>query len=275
PGAEAAGGEAATARGPPTRRGARTASPGAGAGDAGRARPRADGPVAGAARRHPRAAARDSLGLSRERLRADRVPLPGRPVAGDARAGLRRPGRDGRRAGAERLLRGDPRPRERVRSRRSMTASAAQAVMPAERTRVVLVDDDDLFRESVSQNLAEAGYDVRGFAEGGRAIEWFGAGGRADLVLLDWKMPEMNGIEVLRRLRQHGYEIPVIFLTGLTDQIYEEAALMSGAVDFVEKSRSFGILLKRIELILAGRKGGGEAERGGDGPQRIGDLELR
>lgn len=156
-----------------------------------------------------------------------------------------------------------------------MTASAAQAVMPAERTRVVLVDDDDLFRESVSQNLAEAGYDVRGFAEGGRAIEWFGAGGRADLVLLDWKMPEMNGIEVLRRLRQHGYEIPVIFLTGLTDQIYEEAALMSGAVDFVEKSRSFGILLKRIELILAGRKGGGEAERGGDGPQRIGDLELR
>lgn len=158
-----------------------------------------------------------------------------------------------------------------------MTASAAQAAIPAAgRVRVVLVDDDELFRESVGQNLSDAGYEVRGFGEGAAAIDWFSSGGGADLVLLDWKMPEMNGIEVLRRLRQNGLETPVIFLTGLTDQIYEEAALMSGAVDFVEKSRSFGILLKRIELILSGRKGGAEVERGGgDGPQRIGELELR
>jgi two-component system response regulator ChvI len=109
-----------------------------------------------------------------------------------------------------------------------------------------------------------------------KAIDWFGEGGGSDLVLLDWKMPEMNGIEVLRRLRQNGLETPVIFLTGLTDQIYEEAALMSGAVDFVEKSRSFGILLKRIELILTGRKAGGEPERpAAEGPQQIVDLELR
>ena len=157
-----------------------------------------------------------------------------------------------------------------------MTASAAQLAVPAQRTRVVLVDDDDLFRESVSQNLVEAGYEARGFSEGSKAIEWFGSGGHADLLLLDWKMPEMNGIEVLRRLRQNGLDTPVIFLTGLTDQIYEEAALMSGAVDFVEKSRSFGILLKRIELILAGRKGGAGGDRpAGEGPQQIDELELR
>ena len=157
-----------------------------------------------------------------------------------------------------------------------MTATAAQAAMPAPRARVVLVDDDDLFRESVGRNLSEAGYEVRGFSEGSKALDWFGAEGRADLVLLDWKMPEMNGIEVLRRLRQNGLEAPVIFLTGLTDQIYEEAALTGGAVDFVEKSRSFGILLKRIELILAGRKSGGPGERAdGDAPQQIAGLELR
>jgi two-component system response regulator ChvI len=56
-------------------------------------------------------------------------------------------------------------------------------------------------------------------------------------------------------VRQGGVETPVIFLTTLTDQIYEESALASGAVDFVEKSRSFVILLKRIELILNGVRG--------------------
>ncbi len=82
-----------------------------------------------------------------------------------------------------------------------MTASPAPVAVPVHRTRVILVDDDDLFRESVSRNLSEAGYEVRGFSEGSKAIEWFGGGGHADLILLDWKMPEMNGIEVLRRLR--------------------------------------------------------------------------
>src|SRR5882672_10470722 len=65
-------------------------------------------------------------------------------------------------------------------------------------------------------------------------------------------MPAMNGIEVLRRLRETHPGIPVIFLTVLGDQIYEEAALQGGAVDFVEKSRSFGILRKRMDLILSG-----------------------
>jgi two-component system, OmpR family, response regulator ChvI len=156
-----------------------------------------------------------------------------------------------------------------------MTPNAAPAAVPVSRARVALVDDDDLFRESVARNLTEAGYEIRSFSEGSRALDWFGSGGRADLVLLDWKMPEMNGIEVLRRMRLAGLETPVIFLTGLTDQIYEEAALTGGAVDFVEKSRSFGILLKRIELILAGRKGGPADAPGGDAAERIAALELR
>jgi len=50
------------------------------------------------------------------------------------------------------------------------------------------------------------------------------------------------------------YEAPVVFLTVLSDQIYEEAGLLGGAVDFIEKSRSFSILLHRLELILNGQK---------------------
>ena len=67
-------------------------------------------------------------------------------------------------------------------------------------------------------------------------------------------MPGMTGIEVLRKLRSSGHEVPVIFLTALSDQMYEEAALIGGAVDFVEKSRSYTILKHRIELIMDGPK---------------------
>ena len=119
---------------------------------------------------------------------------------------------------------------------------------------VVVVDDDDLFRESLEQNLTESDFEVVDFADGPAALDYLSGAGSADLVLLDWKMSPMSGIELLRRLRESGTAVPVIFLTALSEQIYEEAALIGGAVDFVEKSRSFTILLKRIELILSGPK---------------------
>jgi len=78
---------------------------------------------------------------------------------------------------------------------------------------------------------------------------------RPDMILLDWKMPGMTGIEVLRELRRQKIEVPVVFLTVLSDQIYEEAGLLGGAVDFIEKSRSFSILSRRVELIINGFKG--------------------
>lgn len=122
-------------------------------------------------------------------------------------------------------------------------------------TKVAIVDDDDLFRESLETNLLDAGFGVVTFPDGASALEYCASSEPLDLVLLDWKMPGLNGIEVLRQLRESGNEVPVIFLTVLSDQIYEEAALSSGAVDFVEKSRSFSILLRRVELILGGIKG--------------------
>ncbi len=147
------------------------------------------------------------------------------------------------------------------------------------KARIVVIDDDDLFRESVAQNLLDAGYEVRTFADGPSALESLNgdADGEADLVLLDWKMPGMNGIEVLRHLREAPMAVPVIFLTVLTEQIYEEAALLGGAVDFIEKSRSFAILKRRIELIVAGSKQRAqpaeEAEAETDA-SRVGPLTL-
>lgn len=139
-------------------------------------------------------------------------------------------------------------------SRGRVEGMGREAPVVQPRTRVLLVDDNGLFRESLSLNLNEAGIDVRAFSAGEEAVAHLVAGGDEDIVLLDWMMPGMNGIEVLRRIREANLPIPVIFLTELTDQIYEEAALQGGAVDFVEKSRSFSILLRRINLIVQGAK---------------------
>src|SRR4051794_28016846 len=172
--------------------------------------------------------------------------------------------------------------------RRPMATASNNLAVGAVPSKVALVDDDDLFRESLGMNLADEGYEVIPFDRGASALDYFLRGGNADVVLLDWRMPKMDGIDVLRQLRAGGIEVPVIFLTVLSDQIYEEAALAGGAVDFVEKSRSLPILLKRMQLILGGRKTGpdeggepaaaqpGAAAAGALGNIfRRGELELR
>lgn len=145
------------------------------------------------------------------------------------------------------------------------------------RGHILVVDDDELFRESVSTNLIDAGYSTDAFADGSTAVNYLTQDANADIVLLDWKMPGMTGIEVLQRLRSEKIDIPVIFLTVLNDQIFEEAGLLGGAVDFVEKSRSFSILLKRIELILSGHKAKQAAQVVVDNQDALkdGDITLR
>ncbi len=139
---------------------------------------------------------------------------------------------------------------------------------------VVLVDDDELFRESLCPNLADNGYEVTSLGGGVEALDYFNDGGGADVVLLDWRMPEIDGLEVLRRLRRDHNSVPVIFLTVLDDEIYEEAALAGGAVDFVEKSRSLSILLRRISLIINGQKPTGKEVQGEARVTMQGKLEL-
>jgi two-component system response regulator ChvI len=121
--------------------------------------------------------------------------------------------------------------------------------------RIMIVDDDGMFRESLAQNLSDVGFTIQCFADGPAALRHLTDEGPPDMILLDWKMPGMTGIEVLRELRDRNFETPVVFLTVLSDQIYEEAGLLGGAVDFIEKSRGFAILSRRIELILKGSKG--------------------
>ncbi|HUB95161.1 MAG TPA: response regulator transcription factor [Stellaceae bacterium] len=142
--------------------------------------------------------------------------------------------------------------------------------------RLVLVDDDDSFRESLGLNLIDEGFGVTSFSNGADALAYFESGGSADAILLDWRMPGMNGLEVLRRLRANGASTPVIFLTVLSEDIYEEAALAGGAVDFIDKSRRLPILVKRLNLICEGMRAAPEPpERARGEIMRVGPLELR
>lgn len=121
--------------------------------------------------------------------------------------------------------------------------------------RIALVDDDDLFRDTLATSLRKEGFEVAGYSGGPAALAGLvdkSAWRELDVIVLDWRMPEIDGPELLRRLRDAGAATPVVMLTSLGDQIYEEAALDLGATDFVEKDRSIAILAQRLRL--AGRK---------------------
>ena len=140
---------------------------------------------------------------------------------------------------------------------------------------LLLVDDDDLFRELLGLNLIDEGYQVTSFANGRDVLAYLDQGGGADVMLLDWRMPNLTGLDVLRQIRADGATIPVIFLTVLSDDIYEEAALESGAVDFIDKSRRLPILLKRLQLIAEDGRPSSEPEPPRASTLQLGRLTLR
>jgi len=130
------------------------------------------------------------------------------------------------------------------------------ALKDAAKAHLVIVDDDTILRPVLAENLRAEGYQVHDFSSPTTAFGALtdksdaSALENPDLLILDWRMPEMTGLDLLRRLRAAGVESTALFFTSYNDTLYEEAALAVGAVDFIDKTRSYAILLKRIELIL-------------------------
>ncbi len=113
---------------------------------------------------------------------------------------------------------------------------------------ITLVDDDQNILTSVRMVLEAEGFNVRTYVDGASALEGFNKEG-TDLAVLDIKMPRMDGIELLRRLREK-HDFPVIFLTSKDDEIDEMIGLKMGADDYITKPFSQRLLLERIKVIL-------------------------
>ncbi|MDX1632852.1 MAG: response regulator, partial [Thermoanaerobaculia bacterium] len=99
---------------------------------------------------------------------------------------------------------------------------------------VLVVDDEASIRESLRMILEYEGYDVEEARSGGEALTKV-ASRAPDALLLDIKMPEMDGLEVLRSLKSQGYEMPVLVISGHADVATAVEATKEGAYDFFEK----------------------------------------
>ena len=113
---------------------------------------------------------------------------------------------------------------------------------------IALVDDDRNILTSVSIALEAEGYQIQTFTDGASALTGFSKN-PPDIAILDIKMPRMDGMELLRRMRQTS-EIPVIFLTSKDEEIDELFGLKMGADDFIRKPFSQRLLVERVKTIL-------------------------
>jgi DNA-binding NtrC family response regulator len=120
----------------------------------------------------------------------------------------------------------------------------------AKKRSVLVVDDEDALRTVLSSELTSEGYEVRSASDGDEAI---GELQKAafDLVLLDIKMPRLNGFEVLKFIKEHHQTSKVVMLTGFADLKNAIESKKLGADDFVSKPYDLVDLLTTIERVLS------------------------
>jgi two-component system OmpR family response regulator len=143
--------------------------------------------------------------------------------------------------------------------------------------RVLVVDDEPSIRELVQVALKFHGCAVTTAATGHDALR-LADSNRPDLIVLDVMLPDIDGFEVVRRLRAGDNEVPVIFLTARDTTSDTVTGLALGGDDYITKPFSVEALVARVRAVLRrarrqpGRDGGGEPA--GDARLRVGDLEL-
>jgi len=115
----------------------------------------------------------------------------------------------------------------------------------------VLVVDDDVMLLKMAEQLLKSEYNVMLAKSGEEAIACVAVGPKPDIILLDIDMPKMDGYATLRKIQELDGDIPVIFLTGLTETEYELKGLTAGAVDYITKPFVKEILLARLKIHLA------------------------
>ena len=142
------------------------------------------------------------------------------------------------------------------------------------RRTIALVDDDQNILTSVSMALEAEGYSVRTYTTGAEALRALTTQ-PVDLAILDIKMPRMDGMELLNRLRRQS-QMPVIFLTSKDEEIDEVLGFRMGADDYIKKPFSQRLLIERIRALLRRSEvtSEGPAARDGKGAIARGELVM-
>ena len=137
--------------------------------------------------------------------------------------------------------------------------------------RILVAEDESRLAELLEQSLSEAGWEVDVRTDGRSAYTAaLAEGGRAyDIVLLDWMLPQMDGITLCRRLRELGVRTPVLMLTARTTVPDRIAGLDAGADDYLVKPFDLDELLARLRAL--NRRAAAEEE---EAPLQVGDLVL-
>jgi len=134
--------------------------------------------------------------------------------------------------------------------------------------RILAVDDEASVLEVLSEYFAEQGYHVETAGSGPEALARLGQA-RPDIVLLDVRMPGMDGLEVLKRLRTGDPALPVIMVTANEDVDLARETLKLGAFDYVSKPFDFSYLEQAVTLGLIQSTGGPAAEKGRRGAETV------
>lgn len=119
--------------------------------------------------------------------------------------------------------------------------------------RVLIVDDSRVMRQIVIRTLRQAGYDgwdITEAADGAAGLE-IALSQRPDLILSDWNMPEMNGIDMLRALRQAGSDVPLAFVTSEGSSEMREIAAAEGALFLIAKPFTPDAFRDALDPLLA------------------------
>jgi two-component system, OmpR family, response regulator len=140
-----------------------------------------------------------------------------------------------------------------------------------EPVRVLVVDDEPMLSDLLSMALRYEGWEVRAAATGGAAVST-ARQFRPDVVVLDVMLPDIDGLEVLRRLRGHRPDVPVLFLTARDAVEDRIAGLTAGGDDYVTKPFSLEEVVARLRALL--RRAGLAAAAREDSTLVVGDLTL-
>lgn len=133
---------------------------------------------------------------------------------------------------------------------RAVSPLASDGVPPDRVVKVVAVDDDQEFRRQLSDELTEQGFEIVLFGSGAALLQAAQSLATADLIVLDWNLAGMSVVDLVPKLRAAGVDVPMVFVTSQPLTASENRAFALGALDFIDKSRGLGILLRRLHLII-------------------------